>query len=99
VYKLLGGYIDPSISFQHVPILRYLSREVGGYDGKSSYEKYIVDAVSDLYIDWRVSPPLALRVKFIASIDVVLITTFEYIVSMGPRLEEGYRTVQGCLCS
>lgn len=40
---------------QHVPILRYLSRELGAYDGDSSFDKYVVDAVSDLYIDWRVS--------------------------------------------
>lgn len=40
---------------QHVPILRYLSREFGAYDGHSSFDKYVVDAVSDLYIDWRVS--------------------------------------------
>ncbi|KIL87172.1 glutathione s-transferase [Fusarium avenaceum] len=38
---------------QHIPILRYLSREHGGYDGDTSYEKYIVDRVADLYNDWR----------------------------------------------
>ncbi|KAJ4243837.1 hypothetical protein NW762_014716 [Fusarium torreyae] len=38
---------------QHIPILRYLSRELGGYDGDTSYEKYNVDRVADLYVDWR----------------------------------------------
>ncbi|RDW90645.1 glutathione S-transferase [Aspergillus mulundensis] len=38
---------------QHIPTLRYLARELGAYDGQTSYEKYIVDAVADLYIDWR----------------------------------------------
>jgi hypothetical protein len=39
---------------QHIPILRYLSRELGAYDGETSWEKYLVDAVADIYIDWRV---------------------------------------------
>ncbi|KAH8698468.1 glutathione S-transferase [Talaromyces proteolyticus] len=39
---------------QHIPILRYFSRELGSYEGDSNFEKYVVDAVSDLYIDWRV---------------------------------------------
>ncbi|KAH8822040.1 putative glutathione S-transferase [Xylogone sp. PMI_703] len=38
---------------QHIPILRYLSRELGSYDGETSLEKYVVDAVADVYIDWR----------------------------------------------
>ncbi|KAH8669150.1 hypothetical protein BX600DRAFT_461285 [Xylariales sp. PMI_506] len=38
---------------QHIPILRFLSRELGRYDGETSLEKYIVDAVADIYIDWR----------------------------------------------
>jgi glutathione S-transferase len=41
---------------KHLPILRYLSRRAGGYDGETNYEKFIVDAVSDVYIDYRVSP-------------------------------------------
>lgn len=39
---------------QHIPILRYLSRELGAYDGTTNWEKYLVDAVSDIYVDWRV---------------------------------------------
>jgi hypothetical protein len=35
---------------QHLSILRYLSRSVGGYDGETNYEKYVVDAVSDASI-------------------------------------------------
>ncbi|KAL4943226.1 hypothetical protein BDV06DRAFT_190526 [Aspergillus oleicola] len=42
-----------SIYTQHIPILRFLARELNAYDGETSKEKYIVDAVSDLYIDWR----------------------------------------------
>ncbi|OKL59302.1 hypothetical protein UA08_05037 [Talaromyces atroroseus] len=38
---------------QHIPILRFFARELGDYEGGSNYEKYVVDAVSDLYIDWR----------------------------------------------
>ncbi|PHH84220.1 hypothetical protein CDD83_2297 [Cordyceps sp. RAO-2017] len=38
---------------QHMPTLRYLARELGSYDGESSSEKYTVDTVADLYIDWR----------------------------------------------
>ncbi|KAJ5852160.1 uncharacterized protein N7529_011545 [Penicillium soppii] len=38
---------------QHIPILRYLTRELGAYDGDTNWEKYLVDAVSDIYIDWR----------------------------------------------
>ncbi|KAL4735375.1 glutathione S-transferase [Aspergillus similis] len=38
---------------QHVPTLRFLARELGAYDGETSHEKYTVDAVADIYIDWR----------------------------------------------
>lgn len=40
---------------KHLSILRYLARELGAYDGKTSYEKYLVDCVADVYNDWRVS--------------------------------------------
>lgn len=39
---------------KHVPILRYLARDLGRYDGATNAEKYLVDAVADIYIDWRV---------------------------------------------
>ena len=42
---------------QHLPILRYLARELGEYDGNTSLEKYLLDAVADVYTDWRVSMP------------------------------------------
>ncbi|KAI5465066.1 glutathione S-transferase [Mariannaea sp. PMI_226] len=38
---------------QHLPILRYLARDLGRYDGETNDEKFFVDAVSDVYIDWR----------------------------------------------
>lgn len=48
------------LTCQHIPTLRYLSRELGAYDGDSSHEKYVVDAVADVYIDWRVCTPSTL---------------------------------------
>lgn len=41
---------------QHIPILRFFARELGRYDGDTNVEKFEVDAVSDIYIDWRVRP-------------------------------------------
>ncbi|KAF9768019.1 hypothetical protein IL306_014736 [Fusarium sp. DS 682] len=38
---------------QHIPTLRYLSRDLGKYDGQTNEDKYLVDAVADIYIDWR----------------------------------------------
>ncbi|KAH6984729.1 glutathione S-transferase [Ilyonectria sp. MPI-CAGE-AT-0026] len=38
---------------QHIPILRFLSRDLSRYDGETSKEKYLVDAIADMYIDWR----------------------------------------------
>ncbi|KAL4794759.1 glutathione S-transferase [Aspergillus venezuelensis] len=38
---------------QHIPTLRFLARELNAYDGETNKEKYIVDAVADIYIDWR----------------------------------------------
>lgn len=38
-----------------MPILRFLARELKDYDGQTNLEKWIVDAVSDIYVDWRVS--------------------------------------------
>ncbi|CAG8909084.1 unnamed protein product [Penicillium egyptiacum] len=42
-----------SVYTQHIPTLRYFARELGAYDGETNQEKYIVDAVADLYVDWR----------------------------------------------
>ncbi|KAL2669960.1 hypothetical protein Neosp_015126 [[Neocosmospora] mangrovei] len=38
----------------HIPILRFLSRDLGEYDGSTNQDKYLVDVVSDIYVDWRV---------------------------------------------
>ncbi|KAF4458133.1 Glutathione S-transferase P 10 [Fusarium austroafricanum] len=38
---------------QHIAILRYLTRDLGKYDGQTNEDKYLVDAVADIYIDWR----------------------------------------------
>ncbi|KAL9469302.1 hypothetical protein ACSS6W_010996 [Trichoderma asperelloides] len=38
---------------QHIPTLRYIARDIGRYDGETNWERFIVDAVSDVYIDWR----------------------------------------------
>ncbi|KGO76967.1 Glutathione S-transferase/chloride channel, C-terminal [Penicillium italicum] len=48
-----GGSVITQGDTQHIPILRYLSRELGAYDGTTNWEKYLVDAVADIYIDWR----------------------------------------------
>ncbi|KAL7947563.1 glutathione S-transferase [Trichoderma barbatum] len=51
--KLPALEFKGAILNQHIPTLRYLARDLGRYDGETSWEKYIVDAVSDIYIDWR----------------------------------------------
>ncbi|KAH6894709.1 glutathione S-transferase [Thelonectria olida] len=51
--KLPALEYNGKILTQHIPMLRFLSRELGRYDGETSHEKYQVDAVADLYIDWR----------------------------------------------
>ncbi|KAJ5149867.1 hypothetical protein N7448_001445 [Penicillium atrosanguineum] len=38
---------------QHIPTLRYFARDLGSYDGETNKEKYVVDCVSDIYVDWR----------------------------------------------
>ncbi|KAF4966887.1 hypothetical protein FSARC_5500 [Fusarium sarcochroum] len=38
---------------QHIPILRFLARDLGKYDGQTNEDRYLADAVTDLYIDWR----------------------------------------------
>ncbi|PTB63231.1 hypothetical protein BBK36DRAFT_1127635 [Trichoderma citrinoviride] len=45
--------IDGQRLYQHLAILRYLARRSGAYDGETNYEKYLVDAVADMYNDWR----------------------------------------------
>lgn len=51
--KLPALIINDTILNQHVPILRYLARDTGRYDGETNHEKFQVDAVADNYIDWR----------------------------------------------
>lgn len=52
--KLPSLEYDSKILSQHVPIMRYLSRKLNNkYDGETDDEKYEVDLVSDLYVDWR----------------------------------------------
>ena len=51
----MRGSIQKADSYlKHIPILRYLARDLGRYDGETNAEKYFVDAVADIYIDWRV---------------------------------------------
>ncbi|KAE8344905.1 hypothetical protein BDV24DRAFT_148744 [Aspergillus arachidicola] len=45
---------EGKILTQHLAILRYLARELGEYDGNTSLEKYFLDAVADVYNDWRI---------------------------------------------
>ncbi|KAJ2983438.1 hypothetical protein NQ176_g684 [Zarea fungicola] len=42
-----------AILTQHLPILRYLARDLGAYGGETNSEEYLLDAVTDIYIDWR----------------------------------------------
>ncbi|KAJ5688689.1 glutathione S-transferase [Penicillium macrosclerotiorum] len=51
--KLPSLEYEGLILTQHIPILRYLSRKLGKYNGETNSEKYNVDAVADIYIDWR----------------------------------------------
>ncbi|KAM0252372.1 hypothetical protein ACHAQJ_007755 [Trichoderma viride] len=51
--KLPALLINDSVLNQHIPILRYLARDLGRYDGVTNNEKFQIDAVSDVYIDWR----------------------------------------------
>lgn len=36
---------------QHIPTLRFFARELGRYNGETNAEEFLVDAVSDIYID------------------------------------------------
>ncbi|KAL2065414.1 hypothetical protein VTL71DRAFT_3084 [Oculimacula yallundae] len=38
---------------QSYAILRHWGRQMGGYDGKTEDEKYWVDAICDIVVDWR----------------------------------------------
>ncbi|EHK15275.1 uncharacterized protein TRIVIDRAFT_74722 [Trichoderma virens Gv29-8] len=51
--KVPALLINGVIINQHIPILRYLARDIGRYEGETNYEKFQVDAVSDVYNDWR----------------------------------------------
>ncbi|KIW52037.1 hypothetical protein PV05_07710 [Exophiala xenobiotica] len=53
--------MDGHILSQHIPLLRYLSRSAGNYDGSSSYDNWLADAVSDIYVDWRAAMPETLK--------------------------------------
>lgn len=48
------GIQKADLFLKHIPILRYLARDLGRYDGETNAEKYLVDAVADIYVDWRV---------------------------------------------
>ncbi|KAL8283290.1 hypothetical protein RQP46_005700 [Phenoliferia psychrophenolica] len=45
--------LNGKIFTQSYPLLRYLSGKLGKYDGKTAEEKYFVDIICDLVIDWR----------------------------------------------
>ncbi|KAL8283289.1 hypothetical protein RQP46_005699 [Phenoliferia psychrophenolica] len=45
--------LNGKILTQSYPLLRYLSGKLGKYDGKTAEEKYFVDIICDLVIDWR----------------------------------------------
>ncbi|KAK4704129.1 hypothetical protein P7C70_g2087, partial [Phenoliferia sp. Uapishka_3] len=45
--------LEGRILTQSYPTMRYLSAKLGKYDGKTLDEKYFVDQVCDLCLDWR----------------------------------------------
>ncbi|KAK6580600.1 hypothetical protein PZA11_006836 [Diplocarpon coronariae] len=49
IVEMPGG----KILTQSYAILRHWARQMGGYDGKTEDEKYWVDAITDIVIDWR----------------------------------------------
>ncbi|KAJ5182500.1 glutathione S-transferase [Penicillium capsulatum] len=51
--KLPALEYQGTVLTQHIPILRFFARDLGRYDGETNAEKFVVDAVSDIYIDWR----------------------------------------------
>ncbi|EGR45740.1 uncharacterized protein TRIREDRAFT_5330 [Trichoderma reesei QM6a] len=51
--KVPALLINGLVLNQHISILRYLARDLGSYDGETNYEKFQVDAVADVYNDWR----------------------------------------------
>ncbi|KAL4777710.1 glutathione S-transferase [Aspergillus nidulans var. acristatus] len=67
---------------QHIPTLRFLARELGAYDGETSHEKYIVDAVADIYIDWRLAWTMARQSQWVANLKGA---TDEYKNSVVPK--------------
>ncbi|KAH8435066.1 uncharacterized protein LDX57_012695 [Aspergillus melleus] len=44
---------EGKILSQYLPILWFLARELVEYDGDTSFEKYRVDSVAEIYNDWR----------------------------------------------
>ena len=75
---------------QHIPILRYLARELGSYDGVTNEAKYTVDAVADIYIDWRVSTSSIGGFDYLAK---------RVLGSMGCSAEQKDRRIQEQDCS
>ncbi|KAL6804861.1 glutathione S-transferase [Trichoderma sp. SZMC 28013] len=59
--KVPALLINGIIINQHIAILRYLARDIGRYDGETNHEKFQLDAVSDVYNDWRTQWVAALK--------------------------------------
>jgi len=45
--------LDGKIYAQTYPLLRYWANKLGRYDGKTPEEKYYVDSLNDIALDWR----------------------------------------------
>lgn len=45
--------LNSQVLVQSYAILRHFSRQLGAYDGSTEAEKYFVDAMCDIAIDWR----------------------------------------------
>lgn len=70
---------------QHIPILRYLARELGQYDGVTSADKYLVDAVADVYIDWRVSVD---AFEILSCVPILTLTKYNWVTQLKAVTEE-----------
>ncbi|KAE8420245.1 putative glutathione S-transferase [Aspergillus pseudocaelatus] len=68
----------------HLPILTYLARELGEYDGNTNLEKYLLDAVGDVYNDCLGNITDRFRNEFVPKYYNILATS--YAKQEGPYL-------------
>ncbi|KAI9340213.1 hypothetical protein BDR26DRAFT_861469 [Obelidium mucronatum] len=74
--------VGPVVLTSTVPTLRYFSRKLGKYAGKTDEESYKIDLLSDIVIDWRFSYG-KLKPEHPAAIPRFY-STFESLLEKGP---------------